>query len=92
MSQPKGFEFEPRLDHCVMSLSKALLYSTCFSQLSCVNEYQLMLGANLRLIIVLSRGSHSLISLALRKPEPEIYAPFGTGRIYFFLNRGGGIC
>ena len=44
-----------------MSLSKAL-YSTCSSRLSIyINEHQLLLGANLRWVSALAKGSQALI-------------------------------
>ena len=51
--EPKGYEFDPWPDHCIVSVSNAL-YSTCASWLNCINWCQLLLGAGVT-------RSHSLL-------------------------------
>ena len=48
---------KPRPDYCVVSFSKTL-YSTCPSQTQLYNEYQLLLGTNLRWISVQFKESY----------------------------------
>ena len=74
--QRKGGKVEswPANRVCVVSLSKAL-YSTCSSRLSCINEYQNLLGANLRWISVPSRVQSQAVSSNPGQPTESVLCP-----------------
>ena len=93
-SQPKGDEFKPWPDYRVVSLNKRF-HLICFSQLGCVNEYQILRGGLFDFLG--GGGGLKKLNCSTLKQEKKMHYKlyvmhcFLTGKIIWFVYQWGKI-